>query len=148
MKHYWLCILDRTNWKVVQQKKVWGVSERHKNTISKVQINDQILFYLVSELIDGVRSESAIGGQAKVISEPFIEKTRIFGDKIVKKTNEIFPLRIKLADIEVFEKEILFKSLIESLDFIKNKKKWSGHIQGIAMRLIPQDDYDRIISVK
>ena len=148
MNQYWLCILDRTNWKVVQQKKVWGVSERHKNTISKVQINDQLLFYLVSELIDGVRLESAIGGQARVVSEPFIKKTRIFGDKSVKKTNEVFPLRIKITNIEVFKKEIPFKPLIKSLDFIKNKKRWGGHIQGAAMRTIPKEDHDRIISAK
>ncbi len=32
---YWLCITNEDNWKVIKDKKIWGVSERHKNTIDK-----------------------------------------------------------------------------------------------------------------
>ncbi|MBP2145453.1 putative RNA-binding protein [Methanofollis sp. W23] len=34
-----------------------------------------------------------------------------------------------------------FKPLIPDLKFIKNKKQWSGHIRGQAMRAIPEEDY-------
>jgi predicted RNA-binding protein len=35
--------------------------------------------------------------------------------------------------------------LIPKLKFIKNKQKWTGHIQGKAMREIPEEDYNLIL---
>lgn len=37
--------------------------------------------------------------------------------------------------------ELDFKSLIPKLNFITNKKRWSGHLMGKAMREIPEEDY-------
>jgi predicted RNA-binding protein len=59
--------------------------------------------------------------------------------------NEVFPLRIKLKPIKIFDKPVDFKSLIPKLKFIKNKQKWTGHIQGKAMREIPEEDYNLIL---
>ena len=42
---YWLCITNEDNWKVIKHKKVWGVAERHKNTINKVKVGDKLLIY-------------------------------------------------------------------------------------------------------
>jgi len=61
--------------------------------------------------------------------------------------NETFPLRIKLKPIKIFEKPVEFKSLIPKLKFITNKRKWSGHLMGKAMRQIPKEDYDIIMSM-
>lgn len=141
---HWLCITNRENWKVVQQQKIWGVAERHKNTINKVAPGDQLLFYLIGELIDGQRLESAIGGQAEVASDVFRDTRKIFGSGSVKKKTETFPLRIRLSNVRSFTKEIPFKLLIADLEFIKNKRKWSGHIQGKAMRMISEKDFKRI----
>ena len=79
----------------------------------------------------------------EVISEAFVNRSRIF--KPPANRNETFPLRIKLKPIKIFEKPIDFKSLIPKLRFIKNKKKWTGHIQGKAMREIPEEDYKIIV---
>lgn len=141
---YWLCITDRKNWKVVQQQKIWGVAERHRNTIHKVERGDQLLFYLIGETIDGTRLESAIGGQAEVASDVFRDTKKIFGSGSVKKKTETFPLRIRLSNVEKFREEIPFKPLIADLEFIKTKRKWGGHIQGKAMRMIPEKDFKRI----
>ena len=35
---------------------------------------------------------------------------------------------------------------IPDLKFITNKKMWSGHIRGQAMREIPEEDYQRVMS--
>jgi len=37
--------------------------------------------------------------------------------------------------------------LISDLKFIKNKKKWTGHIQGKAMGEIPEEDFNLILSM-
>jgi hypothetical protein len=34
---YWLCITNEENWNVVREKNIWGVAERHRNTIAKVK---------------------------------------------------------------------------------------------------------------
>ncbi len=55
--------------------------------------------------------------------------------------NETFPLRIKLKPVKIFDKPVKFKPLIPKLKFITNRKKWSGHLMGKAMREIPEEDY-------
>ena len=80
----------------------------------------------------------------EVTSEVFVDRSRIFKPP-ARNRNETFPLRIKLKPIKIFEKPVDFKSLIPELKFITNKKKWTGHIQGKAMREIPEEDYDLIL---
>jgi len=46
----------------------------------------------------------------------------------------------------IFAPPIEFKPLIPNLAFITNKKQWSGHIRGQAMRTIPEEDYRLIMS--
>ena len=77
-------------------------------------------------------------------SEVFKDSSRIF--KMPKgMSNETFPLRIKLKPVKVFEKPVEFKPLIPKLKFITNKRKWSGHLMGKAMREIPEEDYRLIV---
>ncbi|MEM2458233.1 MAG: EVE domain-containing protein, partial [Archaeoglobaceae archaeon] len=43
---FWLCITTEENWEIIKNKNIWGVPERHKNTISKVKNGDRLLIYL------------------------------------------------------------------------------------------------------
>ncbi|AGK61391.1 Uncharacterized protein conserved in archaea [Archaeoglobus sulfaticallidus PM70-1] len=142
---YWLCITNEENWKVIKEKNVWGVPERHKNTIAKVKPGDKLLIYLKQERIKDDVKEPRIVGAYEATSEVFKDSKRVF------KTppgmgNETFPLRIKLKPVKIFEKSVEFKPLIPKLKFITNKKKWSGHLMGKAMREIPEEDYKLIVS--
>ena len=142
---YWLCITTEDNWKVIKEKNIWGVPERHKNTIAKVKPGDKLLIYLKQENIRGEVKESRIVGAYEVISEPFKDSTRIFSSKGMRYSGETFPWRIKVKPIKIFDKPIEFKSLIPKLKFITNKKKWSGHLMGKAMREIPEEDFRLIL---
>lgn len=144
MTQYWLCILNRENWKVIQEQKIWGVSERHENTIRKIEIGDHLLFYLISEIIKEKKLPSSLAGKAEVKSPVFRDNSRIFNSP--ERKHEIYPLRINLTNLHVSIKEIPFKPFIPELKFITNKKKWSGHLQGRAMRTIPEDDYNLLAS--
>lgn len=148
MTKYWLCITNRENWKVVQRNKIWGVAERHRNTIAKVEPGDQFLFYLISEISNQLRKESSVGGVAEGASAVFRDTKRIFESGSVRKKTEIFPLRINLSYVRSFKEEIPFKPLIPDLAFIRNKRKWSGHIQGKAMRMISRDDFETILNAE
>lgn len=141
---YWLCITNEDNWKVIKEKKVWGVPERHKNTIAKVKLGDKLLIYVKQENVSGEVRPSRIVAVYEAASELYRDSSRIF------KTpqgmgNETFPLRIKLKPVKIFDKPVEFKPLIPKLKFITNKKKWSGHLMGKAMREIPEEDFLLIV---
>ncbi len=143
---YWLCITTEENWNVIKEKNVWGVPERHKNTIAKVKSGDKLLIYLKQERDKDRIVEPRIVAVYETTSEVFKDSKRIF------KTpegmgNESFPLRIKLKPVKIFSTPVDFKSLIPKLRFITNKKKWTGHLMGKAMRQIPVEDYELIMSV-
>lgn len=140
---YWLCITNEENWHVVKEKNIWGVAERHKNTITKVKRGDELLFYLKQKKIGEELKESRITGIFEANSEVFEDGTRIF--KVPKgMINETFPLKIKLTPVKILEKPVEFKPLIPKLKFITNKQKWAGHLMGKAMRTIPEEDFELI----
>lgn len=140
---YWLCITTRENWKVIIEKNIWGVPKRHENTIRKVNLGDRLVFYVKQEITRGKTFEPTIVGIYEVISEPYMDSTRIF--RSPKGKNETYPLRVRIRRLKTGE--IPFKQLIPKLKFIKNKRKWSGHLMGKAMREIPEEDYRLIESL-
>ena len=139
---YWLCITNRENWEVVKEKNVWGVPRRHRNTIAKVNPGDKLVFYVKQERKDKQVLEPKIVGIFEVASEPYEDSTRIFKGHV---PHETYPLRVKIRPVKLGEVE--FKSLIPKLKFITNKKRWSGHLMGKAMREIPEEDYKLIESL-
>jgi predicted RNA-binding protein len=141
---YWLCITTGENWQIINQKNVWGVPERHKNTIAKVKSGDKLLIYLKQERDKDKIIEPRIVAVYEAVSEVFKDSKRIFKSP-PGMGNETFPLRIKLKPVKIFSTPVDFKSLIPKLKFIKNKKKWTGHLMGKAMREIPEEDFKHIM---
>ncbi len=140
---YWLCITTEENWEVIKEKNVFGVPERHRNTVEKVNPGDKLVIYLKQERTKDKIVEPRIIAIYEAVSKAFRDSTRIFkAPKRMRK--ESFPLRIKLKPIKIFEKAIEFKPLIPKLKFITNKKKWTGHLMGKAMREIPEEDFELI----
>ena len=144
---YWLCIKTEENWNVIKKKNIWGVQEKHRNTIGKVNAGDKCLIYVMSTKKDDELIPPRIMAAYEVISTVKVDKSKIFKPPERNK-NEVFPLRIKLKPVKIFEKPVEFKQLIPKLKFIKNRQKWTGHIQGKAMREIPKEDYQMIIEKK
>ncbi len=135
---YWLCITNRDNWKVIKEKNVWGgVPKRHRNTIARVKPGDRLIIYVKQERKDKQILEPKIVGIFEVVGEPYTDSTKIF--KSPPHLNETYPLRVRIKPVKLGELE--FKPLIPKLSFITNKKRWSGHLMGKAMREIPEEDY-------
>lgn len=144
---YWLCITTRENWEVIRSRNVWGVSERHRNTIARVKKGDRLLIYLKQERKEDRIEEPRIVAEYEVFSEVFRDPSRIF--KSPKgMVSETFPFRINITPVEVFSVPVEFKPLIPKLEFIENKKKWTGHLMGKAMKEISEKDYRLILSAK
>jgi predicted RNA-binding protein len=137
---YWLCVTNQENWEVIKERNIWGVEERHRNTISKVKLGDRLLIYVMGTKKDDESLPPRIVAAYEAVSEVFIDSSRIFKGKV-------YPLRIRLRPIAVFSKPLDFKELVPKLNFIKNKRIWVGHIRGKAMREIPKGDFETVLEV-
>lgn len=143
--NYWLAISNRENAEIVVKKNLWGVSRRFINQISKARPGDKILIYTRNEIVDRNTSfPPAIVGAFQVTTNVFEDTSKIF-KPLAFQPDEVFPLRIKLKPVKIFDSPIEFKPLIPSLRFITNKEQWGGHLQGQAMRTIPLEDYELIL---
>ncbi|MGC8932747.1 MAG: EVE domain-containing protein [Candidatus Methanodesulfokora sp.] len=142
----WLCITTEENWNIIKERNIWGVPERHKNTISKVKPGDYLLIYVKQKVTEKEVREPRIVALYEAESEVFRDSSRIFKAP-PGMGNETFPLRIKLRPVKIFEKPVEFKKLIPDLKFVRNKKKWTGHLMGKAMREIPEEDFRLIMSI-
>jgi len=141
----WLAISNRPNSDVTVKKQIWGVPKRYINAITKTKPGDTLLVYVGQPVIDkDTTLPPAITGCFEITSAVYEDEKPIFTAP-PKLGNEVFPLRIKLKTVEVFDPPVDFKPLIPRLAFITNKKQWSGHIRGQAMRAIPEEDYAYIM---
>jgi predicted RNA-binding protein len=137
---YWLCVTNQENWEVIRERNIWGVEERHRNTISKVRPGDKLLIYVMGTKKENESLSPRIVAVYEAVSEVFIDSSRIFKGKV-------YPLRIRLIPIAVFSKPLDFRELVPRLSFIKNKRFWVGHIRGKAMREIPKGDFETVLEV-
>jgi len=128
-----------------REKNIWGVPEGHKNTIMRVKLGDKVLIYLKQRRSKDKIVEPRIVAVYEVVSEPFKDSTRIFSSKGMRSSGETFPWRVKIKPVKIFENPVEFKQLIPKLKFITNKKKWTGHLMGKAMREIPKEDFRLIV---
>ena len=121
------------NWKIIKQKKIWGVSKRNKGLIGGVSVGDILIFYV---------KPKRIGGLFKVTSDSFQSDEKIFGPESFRE-KETYPYRIRLEPFIVPETFVNFEELVPSLTFIISKVFWAGYIRH-AMRTIPKEDYEKI----
>lgn len=126
---YWLCVTDEVNWRVVKNRRVWGVSDRYSAVMERVDVGDLLVFYVKPKRICGVFVAA---------SKPYTSTERVF-KSAGPSGREVYPHRVRLKSLVVPEECVSFESLIQKLKFIKNKKRWTGHIRG-AMIPIPKED--------
>ena len=137
---YWLCVTNQENWEVIKERNIWGVEERHRNTISKVKPGDRLLIYVMGTKKDNESLPPRIVAVYEAVSEVFIDSSRLFKGKV-------YPLRVRLRPIAIFPKPLDFRELVPRLSFIKNKRFWVGHIRGKAMRESPKGDFETVLEV-
>jgi hypothetical protein len=119
---YNMSILDTI--KKVGQEKTWRIGARTANKL-KIQKGDNILVYTSGE---GNREFIA---SAKLDSGYINEGRPNYG-------------HVKLTEIKIFEKKIPLRSMINKLDFIKNKTRYGSHFQS-GVITIGEKDYKKIV---
>ncbi len=80
---------------MIREKNIWGVPERHKNTIAKVKLSDKFLIYLKQERDRYVIKEPRIVAVYDTTSEVFKASKRTFKTSSGM-DNETFPLSLSI----------------------------------------------------
>ncbi|WP_048152773.1 EVE domain-containing protein [Methanolacinia paynteri] len=140
----WIASTNRDNWKIIRKKNIWGVPKRNKNSIERSNPGDKITIFVRQENAGDTILPSAITGAYEITSKPFEDQSEVFVKPPTMPGEEVFPYRVKLKPVKIFDEPLDFKSLIPKLEFITNKKQWTGHLR-TAMRTIPEEDYEYIM---
>jgi hypothetical protein len=96
----------------------------HRNRLKK---GDIVLFYL-----GGKPNKKILG-------------TGVLGSRLKPEPGDEFS--VELADVEIWDEPLSMKEMVESMDFIKNKKNWGIYFQG-GITPLPQKDYERILNFR
>jgi len=112
MPKIWLFIINQKNWDIVKKTNIIG--SKYGTKMSLIKKNDIIIIY--------IKMLSSIAGEYKVILNYKDEKEHFHGD--------IYPFRLKLELIKILKNPISIRSLINRLEFIRNKKSWYTHLYG------------------
>ena len=139
----WLCVSNRINFEIVKKTCVWGVSEFHKTQLARTNIGDRCAFYLVEERYETQKRKPSIGGIFEILSDQYIDHSKLFAPR-KQRSLEIYPYRINIKPLQVFEPELPFKPLVPKLNFIVNKRHYVSHIFGRAIRPLPIEDLETI----
>ena len=133
--NYWLCVVDETNWPVVKEKGIWGMSSkcarRLKKLLPKVKQGDAIVFY--------VKMLKIVGGIFRTATGVYEDNTRIFNND----NDEVYPYRIRLEPLLVPDEPVPFKKLVPKLKFVKNKHNWGMYLK-TSIRLLSDRDFRTI----
>ncbi|MDD3622332.1 MAG: EVE domain-containing protein [Methanofollis sp.] len=143
---YWFASSNRDNWEIIRKKNIWGIPKRNKSIIQRVQVGDAIVIYVAQKKDGDITLPLAIAGVYEIVSEGYEDLKPLFVTP-ERMGNEVFPYRVKLRPVKIFPEPIEFKPLIPDLKFIKNKTMWTGHIR-VAMRTIPEEDYQLILNLE
>jgi len=112
MPKIWLLIINQKNWDIVKKTNIIG--SKYGTKMNLIKKNDIIIIY--------IKMLSLIVGEYNVILNYKDEKEHFHG--------EIYPFRLKLDPIKILKNPISIRSLINRLEFIRNKKSWYAHLYG------------------
>jgi len=132
MTNYWLLIGDEDNWKFLSSKGIWAVGKMWRKIVKKLSVGDRAVAY--------VRSESVIYGIFTIASKAYYDPSPILGEDI-----GTYPHRFKIKPDLILEEPASIKTLINNLNFIKNKERWFSYFQ-TSIREISQKDFEEILS--
>lgn len=68
---YWIYVTSSDNWRITEKTNVLGVSNRYRNTASRVSKGDQCLIYVKKGKVNGEKLESRIVGIYEISSEAY-----------------------------------------------------------------------------
>ena len=100
--------------------------------LNEIKKNDEVVFYLAGK---GENSQSFVA-TAKILSIETIDNTTVIDPD---NNNKIVIKYLNLDNINFFEKKINIKSILDNLNFIKNKKHYGVTLVGGVSKIKYED---------
>ena len=100
--------------------------------LNEIKKNDDVVFYLAGK---GENSQSFVA-TAKILSIETIDNTAVIDPD---NNNKIVIKYLNLDNINFFEKKINIKSILDNLNFIKNKKHYGVNLVGWVSKIKYED---------
>ena len=100
--------------------------------LNEIKKNDEVVFYLAGK---GENSQSFVAS-AKILSIETIDNTAVIDPD---NNNKIVLKYLNLDNINFFEKKINIKSILDNLNFIKNKKHYGVTLVGGVSKIKYED---------
>jgi len=125
----WLCVLNRENFEVLSEKKVYGIPENKRalTQLEKVKIGDTLLFYVISPV-------KRIMGVSSAVSTVFIDKRKS------PWKDRLYPYRIKVSAVQ--------KINVRMADFVGKLEGVKGRVpMGASLILLSRNDLEIINSL-
>ena len=97
--------------------KKWILYKRTSNRLN-IRKGDKILFYLARPPRRKIIANAVLSSEVKENGEDFL---------------------VGISRIRLWKKQVSIKPFIESLEFIKNKVKWGGYMQGGIVKITDKD---------
>jgi hypothetical protein len=126
-KNAWIFIADRESWLECAKIGSFGL-EKAPGRLKEAQPEDPIIAY--------IRGESIFAGLGKLTSPYYHDTKQVWEDGL-------YPHRINISVNLDFSSAIDVRSLIDRLDFIKDKPHWSVFFRG-GVAKIPYSDFETI----
>jgi predicted RNA-binding protein len=128
----WMLITSRHSWELLCEAGAWKFADKSLRRAKEIQPGQKALVYLTHESVFAAIVEFTASVQT-VVPE------RIF--------DGLFPHKVPFRVIQAPNYSVPIHRHIPDLAFIKNKKSWSSHLQGQAIRPIEPADF-RLISTR
>eukprot|EP01080_Neovahlkampfia_damariscottae_P002413 gene2413-2877_t len=137
-KKFWLIVASKDHVKVGTEKGFAQACHGKKTWISKPKKGDKVVFYSSKNQFENTSKEN------KLMS--FTALGTFNSDELTtSKISERTFFR-RTVDFEKSTKDVSIKSILDQLEFIKNKDKWGIEVRN-GMRQIPKNDYSLIESL-
>ena len=141
---YWLSVTTRENFDASAgiQFSIDGFKNNilNKNKVNKIETEDKFACYIMEEYVFGCIYEAT----SKYDPDDKALKGLIWADE-KRVGQEIYTLRFRTKRVLVLENDEMLdaRSIVENLQFVKNKKYWGSNFHG-SLREIRKKDFDFI----
>lgn len=131
---YWICVTNEKSWETVRDEHIWGSDT---NKVKEITKGDKAIIYVMETKKGETVIPPRVKGSYDVVSEPYEDRERIF-------SGGVYPNRVRLEPEIVLTNEYVdFRDLVSDLEFIKNKRYWSGYFRA-GINDMPKHDYELI----
>jgi len=140
---YWLTIGTWEGWNTLTHNGILEIPKRDKKRFEKIKNGDKVLFYTKLDFRpEGLLLPVVVGS---AIVKQVIQRTPPEEITITRAWEMLEPCRCQMKNIYEFSTPVPLYPLVQELQFIGNKKRWTIYLTH-ALQEIFEKDYNFIVS--